>query len=152
MAPRFIKVDVAGRDPVEVRVVTQHPNDDELRKQLYRVEAIWDYCDAQQNALAGYTKYTPEGEQVFMPPTVPMDNAEKHAEVLAGLKIKRDGVMRDLCKLVLADKLTGEAQAELLAQCGFGTIAEIFWASKGVDRRKLTNPVPTDSPPNSPAS
>ena len=143
MAPRYIAVVVPGRDePLSVRVVTRHPEDDAMNRQLYRVEGIWDWCDAQTRALQGYTKRDPKtGDIVWVTPTISAENVDKTADTLAGVRIKRDEACRDLFKMVLSDKMSGEQVEEVLYSCDVGTVTRIFEAAKGIDPEAITKAI-----------
>jgi hypothetical protein len=152
MAPRYITVPVPGRNGIDVRVISQHPDDDKLRRQLYRTEAVWDWCDAQVRALGGYTKPLPDGDTVWMPPTVDASKLEAAADALATVKIKRDEACRELFKLVLGDKLSGTDIEEVLRQCNSGTIVSVFEAAKGIDRAAVWKEITAASASPAPSS
>jgi hypothetical protein len=142
MTPRYIAVAVAGRpEPVEVRVVSQHPTDDKLRQQLYRVEALWDWCDGQDRVACGYWQADPEtGKNVWIPPSLGAGDIDRAIETSSGVKVRRDEARRELCKLVLADKLSGQQVEEMLESCTIADIQRIFQAAKGIDLDKLLTP------------
>ena len=118
MATRYIDVPLDETTKATVRVITQHPDDDKLRVALYKVEALWDWCDGQGKKLADMTD---------------AKEAEKACGVLADVQVSRDKSRRELMTLVLSDKHAGDEILSLISKCTATTINAIFNAARGIE-------------------
>jgi hypothetical protein len=120
--PRILEVDIAPGLTAKVRVLSQHPEDDEARRQLYRASALWDWADKQVER-AGI-----EVEPAKANPLI---------EQVANAKLERDKARREAVKVALRTKQSDTETEEILRRCDDRLFLLIFNACQGIDPREV---------------
>lgn len=134
---RYVPVKI-GNTEVQVRVISQHESDDEVRVKLSELDDLWDWIESQDKLIRGFWKSDAENKPTeWVPPAYKPDDVEKAVSVKAKLSAKRDKLRRELAILQLSDKQTKEQIEGMLRQCSLPEIRVLYWAMKNVDMSTL---------------
>lgn len=131
MERRYIAVVVNDKLTAQVRVVSEHPEDDADRELLYTQSNVSQHLQAQLELVSA------------------MDDVEKEIKRLtdlAKMRIKRDGIRQKLLRSRLSDKHKGEEIDAILSACdgNNGLMVKLLDAEWGVTP---TTPSKPSAPP-----
>ena len=117
---RYEQVPLSTGKTVQVRVITLHPQDDEIKRLQECISRIVGYCFSQQCALNGVPVDAPPKGVADHPPvlcSLDADQVMKTIETLAELRKRSDGHRRNLLKILLTGKLGEDDAKEVIEQC-----------------------------------
>lgn len=118
MADRIIEVPVVPGVVAKVRVLSQHPEDDDARKQLYRATAYWTWADKQIERAEAEPDATKSAVLIEQSVTA---------------KLERDKARREAVKVALRKQQNDDEILELFKQCPDRAYLLILDAVQGED-------------------
>jgi hypothetical protein len=151
---RYEQVPLSTGKTVQVRVITLHPQDDEIKRLQECIARIQGYCASQQCALQGIPVDVPAKGQPDQPPvlsSLSADQVIKTIDTLAELRKRSDVHRRELLKLLLTGKMGEDDAKEVIEQCNRNDHDLIMLAATephllpGVLKRLSSKP-PAESP------
>ena len=118
---QYIEVPIKEGLTVQVRVISQHPDDKELRKRLTQASNLWSWTDDQMEAVKKETD--------------PL-KAQARIAILADVAEVRNECRYKVVEAALADKLSGTEISEVIRQCNDQSFLDIFYAAQGQDPKE----------------
>lgn len=119
---RFVKVEITTGVTANVRVLSQHPDDDAARRDLYRASALWDWADKQ------IERATAEADPV---------KATTLVDQVVDAKVLRDKARRAAVQVALSQQHSGEEVERILRQCTDEMFLLLFNAAQGINPREV---------------